>query len=69
VENFARQFAEHLAAIHSVGDSHPDLAFLPELPTACPAAADDDLFYAGVADVTAFWAYEGVYGLVCEVMS
>jgi aminoglycoside phosphotransferase (APT) family kinase protein len=35
VENFARQLAEHLAAIHSVGGSHHDLAFLPELPTAC----------------------------------
>jgi hypothetical protein len=34
-----------------------------ELAAACPAAADDDLFYAGVADVTAFWACEGVYGL------
>jgi hypothetical protein len=29
-----------------------------ELAAACPAALDDGLFYAGVADVTAFWACE-----------
>ncbi len=33
-------------------------AYRSELAVACPAALDDELFYAGVVDVTAFWACE-----------
>lgn len=33
-------------------------AYRSELAVACPAALDDGLFYAGVVDVTAFWACE-----------